>query len=102
MDRAEKGLTAEQKAALESAVETAAKQNETFTTDDVWPLCPTVPRETRSMGPIMLSFKKKGTISATDRFIQCTRSSRNAAPIRVWKSNVWKQETVTPVAPAAN
>ena len=72
-------------------VSTVAQRMPEFTTDDVWHLIEEVTHEPRAMGPVMKAAAAAGLIEATDRFKLTERPSRHRAPVRVWKSLVYKE-----------
>jgi hypothetical protein len=43
----------------------------------------------RAYGPIIKAAQKAGVCRPTERFIQCRRQSRHAAPLRVWQSLIF-------------
>jgi hypothetical protein len=60
-----------------------------FTTDDVWKAGLSKPDEPRALGPVMLSLERDGIIAATDKFKNTAQKTRNAAPVRLWRSCVY-------------
>jgi hypothetical protein len=85
----EKGANERWKGAAMLCVMQAAKMNKTITSDDVWALLsdhPVVTRDGRAMGPVMLAAGREGWIEHTEEFRQSRRTSRHAAPLRVWRS----------------
>ena len=68
-----------------------AKTMPELTTDDVWHLVKEVTHEPRAMGPVMKAGATAGIIEATDRFKLTDRPSRHRAPVRVWRSLVYRE-----------
>lgn len=60
-----------------------------LTTDDIWLTGLSEPTEPRAMGPVITSLVKDGILSPTGRFVRTARVSRHAAPIAIWKSEVY-------------
>ena len=74
-------------------VQWLAENYEEFTSDNFWHAAAVAgldpPREPRAFGPVMMRAKRIPIVEATDQFILCQRPSRNAAPIRVWRSLIF-------------
>ena len=77
-------------------VQWLAENQQEFTSDDFWQACAVAgleaPLEPRAFGPVMMRAKRIPIVEATDRFILCSRPSRNAAPIRVWHSLIFGEK----------
>jgi hypothetical protein len=73
------------------ALHDIAQYRQTVTSEDVWRVLALkgipFPREHRAMGPIMQAGVREGWIE-TRGFVQAERSSRHAAPIRVYQSKI--------------
>lgn len=71
------------------AVNKAAKENRTLTTDDVWAKLGDVgTQERRQLGGVMIEMAKSGVIRNTGRFQKSTRKESHRRPIAVWESLV--------------
>jgi hypothetical protein len=64
-----------------------ARDHDTLTTDDVWPLVSN-PSEPRAMGALMVAAGREGFIEATPTTVKSERVECHARPIRVWRSLV--------------
>jgi hypothetical protein len=81
---------------LGDAYRLARKVAETFrffTTDDVWKAGLSKPDEPRALGPVMRSLERDGIIEATEHFKNTAQKTRNAAPVRLWRSCVYMGKT---------
>jgi hypothetical protein len=77
--------------AVDSVRQLAVEKRE-FTTDNVWEYLAKYwsnlsTHNNSAMGAVMRTAAKKGIVVATDKYIQSTRPSSHARPIRVWRSN---------------
>jgi hypothetical protein len=82
---------AEWMAAALLAVESVARRESEFTTDEVWAKIEDAPPpEPRAMGAVMKIAKDKGIVEPTFMTRPSLRRSCNARPLRVWKSRVWR------------
>lgn len=70
----------------ELAVEFVASRNRYFTSDDIWKILETSPREPRALGAVLRRAQASGVIEPTDTWTQSTRSIAHRRPLRVWKS----------------
>lgn len=79
-------------------VQWLAENQQEFTSDDFWRAAAVAglepPEEPRAFGPVMMRAKRIPIVEATDQFVLCQRPSRNASPIRVWRSLIFG-ETLT-------
>jgi len=67
-----------------------------LTSDDVWAsLCgiPCSTHEPRAMANVLLHGRREGWCVPTDRTVQCSRPSRNAGTVRVWRSLICREDT---------
>lgn len=85
------------KASAIAAVYVAAQTHDRFTTTAVWALLAkdasiTPTREPRAMGAIMRKAQKNGWIEPTDKFLNTNRASRHRAPVRIWRSLLYKED----------
>jgi hypothetical protein len=67
------------------AVHAIALQRTEFIAPDVFTLIER-PRESRALGPVMMSAKQRGWIQATGHFAQAPNKERHLGPCRVWRS----------------
>lgn len=88
---AETGADPEWRVRAARAIIRVAKEKETFTTDDVWLTGLDKPREPRALGPEMASAQVAGIIEATNVFKLTAQASRHRAPVRFWKSLIYKR-----------
>lgn len=72
-----------------------ARVKNTFTTDDIWPLCLNQPAAPRAMGALMSQAKRLGYIERTTQTVPSIRVECHARPIRIWNSKLFTncQET---------
>jgi hypothetical protein len=89
IDRAEWGAGSDWLVEAYKAARKVAETFRFFTTDDVWKAGLVKPYEPRALGPVMLSLERDGIITATARFKSTAQPSRNCAPVRLWRSNVY-------------
>lgn len=83
------GEAADAEGWLDKALETirsVALAKHEFTADDIWQSGLEPPRESRALGAAFTKVQREGLIEATTSFKSTTRTSRHAAPIRVWRS----------------
>lgn len=77
-------------------IESLARQQNELTSDDVWKALAAFPNYTThqpsAMGAMFKKASSKNLIAATDRFVQSTRPSSHARPIRVWSSKIIKEQ----------
>jgi hypothetical protein len=74
-----------------------ARQYTQFTVDDVWQTLEDIwpdsdTHEHRAMGPVMRRAQREGWIKATAKWQDSKRKSRNRGPVRVWLSNLGKED----------
>jgi hypothetical protein len=69
-----------------SYVRLVASRQERFTTDDLWAAGLSRPPNGRALGGVMLAAARAGLIWRTSDFTISQQPSRNAAPVRVWRS----------------
>jgi hypothetical protein len=76
-------------------IESIARQQPELTSDDVWKALADFPNykthQPSAMGAMFKRASSKKLIAATDRFVQSTRPSSHARPIRVWSSQIIKE-----------
>lgn len=65
-----------------------------FTSDEFWRRGLPKPREPRALGPVMTSLVRDGFIEPTDRLVNTSQVLRHAAPVRVWRSRVYRASEV--------
>ncbi len=82
--RVAKGTPLEWMTAMTSAVITVARETSEFTTDEVWKKLGSQPREPRSLGAVMMSLSRGGTIKRTGTFKQSKRPECHCRPLAVW------------------
>lgn len=75
------------------AVETVARRQPQFVSDDVWvSLALTeiaAPKDHRALGPVMRVAQGRGWIEPTDVFQLTDQPRRHRAPVRIWRSLLW-------------
>lgn len=90
MARVESNADPAWRRAAAQAIMKVAKERETFTADDVWATGLVRPPEPRALGPELASAERFGLIEATKDFKLTAQASRHRAPVRVWRSCVYK------------
>lgn len=75
------------------AIIKVAKEKELFSTDDVWATGLDKPREPRALGPEIVSAQTAGIIAPTNVYKPTSQASRHRAPVRFWKSLIFKGRT---------
>jgi hypothetical protein len=88
LDRVEDNAEAGWLAAAEAAIAAYALDHETLSADELWPALPDC-HEPRVLGAAMRRARKAGVIEPTPYFRCCSRQSRNAAPVRIWRSLIY-------------
>jgi hypothetical protein len=71
-----------------------AKDTPEFTSDELWRRGLPKPREPRALGPVMSTLAREGFIEPTDRLVNTEQVLRHAAPVRVWRSRVYRASEV--------
>lgn len=71
------------------ALHTIALRQRTLLANDVWELVER-PHEPRATGPLMMKAKKEGWIEATDSYMPVPSVKSHAAPVRVWRSLIYR------------
>jgi len=61
------------------------------TSDDVWAEGLEHPREARALGPVFKRAQAMGLVEPTEMFVLTTQTKRHRAPIRVWKSRIYRE-----------
>jgi hypothetical protein len=93
MDLVESNTSQAWRDAMRGITEDIARAREFFTSDAVFYLAgkrnmPFI-HDRRAYGPVIMQARRDGICEPTDRFIQCRRESRHAAPLRVWRSLIF-------------
>lgn len=96
ISKAEAGMTDKFKSATLSCIKNAAKDSEFISIDDVYPYIEKTPnfpylsgKKMDALGPCMLTAKKLGWITKTDKYVRSDRPSTHGLAKRVWKSNLY-------------
>jgi hypothetical protein len=90
MYNAESNADPEWRVRAARAIIKVAKEKELFSTDDVWKTGLDKPREPRALGPEIASAQAAGIIEATNIYELTAQASRHRAPVRYWKSLIFK------------
>lgn len=90
MFNAESNADPEWRVRAARAIIKVAKEKELFSTDDVWLTGLDKPREPRALGPEIASAQAAGIIEATNIYKLTAQASRHRAPVRYWKSLIFK------------
>jgi hypothetical protein len=72
-------------AEADAALEYAASRYDLFTSDDIWDLLTSTPREPRAMGAVLRRGQAAGLIKPTETWWQSRRAASHRRPLRVWK-----------------
>ena len=79
---------------IEQAVEKirrVALRQPLLTSDDVWLEGLEHPHESRALGPCFTRARGMGFVEPTDQFVLTAQVKRHRAPIRVWKSLLFRE-----------
>lgn len=90
MRSVEEGADLKWRKAADKAIRKVAETHRSFTADDVWATGLPKPREPRALGPELAAAERFGIIAATKRFRLTAQASRHRAPVRVWRSKIYK------------
>lgn len=94
VSRVEQHTSASWRKSAEAAAAQVAVEQPELTTDDVWEVLKREgvegPHEPRAMGPVMLALARQNVIVATPHFTTTARPVAHAAPIRIWRSLVYR------------
>ena len=87
---------AEWKAIALQTVYDLARRRRTFIAEEVSEVMATThphvrTREPRALGAVMRRAQADGIIEATGNYVTTRRSTRNASPVRVWRSTLFKE-----------
>lgn len=72
------------------AIEQIARKQPTVIANDLWSYVDR-PREPRASGSVMQWAKKQGFIELTEKYCPVPSRMSHAAPVRVWRSLLWKE-----------
>lgn len=78
---------------VESAFQTVhqlALQRPEFTSDAIWALTGSPPKEPRAMGAVLRRAMRSGIAIATDRTVNSVRPDCHRRPVRVWRSLIYR------------
>lgn len=84
--RVERNADDDWKAEARRTIEQLARERSEFTSDAVWELGLSKPREARALGAIMRWAQNERLIEATERVDPTAQPNCHARPIRVWRS----------------
>lgn len=71
------------------AVTTLAKRQPTLIANDIWTLVER-PREPRATGAVMQAARRAELIEPTDSYVPVPSRKSHAAPVRVWRSLIYR------------